>query len=226
MTAENGYPVRSDIGAVVFDCDGVLVDSEVLSLTIGQKVLADLGWEAEMPTLVETFMGCSHEYYIAQIEKNIGRTLEPDWAVPYDPWYEKAFAEDLREIEGISHALDRIELPTAVASNSMHERIRSSLTTVGLFDRFEGRICSAEDVPNGKPAPDVYLKAAETLGVAPERCIAVEDSKFGVQAARAAGMTVLAYETDMTPSGWFDRSDITVFRSMADLPALVDELSN
>ncbi len=210
---------------MVFDCDGVLVDSEVLSLKIGQKVLADLGWEADLPTLVESFMGCSHEHYIAEVERNLGRTLAADWADPYEPWYEKAFAEDLREIRGISHALDRIDLPTAVASNSRHERIRSSLTTVGLFDRFAGRISSAEDVPNGKPAPDVYLRAAETLGVAPDRCIAVEDSRFGVQAARAAGMTVLAYETDMTPAGWFDRPDITVFRSMADLPPLVDELS-
>ncbi|GAB2530313.1 HAD superfamily hydrolase (TIGR01509 family) [Paramicrobacterium agarici] len=225
MTAEIGCPVRSVIDAVVFDCDGVLVDSEVLSLQIGQKVVADLGWEADLPTLVETFMGCSHEYYIAQIEKNIGRALDDDWSVPYQPWYDKAFAEDLREIEGISLALDSIELPTAVASNSTHERIRSSLATVGLLARFEGRICSAEDVANGKPAPDVYLKAAETLGVDPARCIAVEDSRFGVQAARAAGMTVFAYQTDMTPSGWFDRPDITVFRSMTDLPSLINDLS-
>ncbi len=211
---------------MVFDCDGVLVDSEVLSLKIGQKVLADLGWEADIPTLVESFMGCSHEHYIAEVERNLGRTLDDDWSAPYKPWYDKAFSEDLREIDGISRALDGIDLPTAVASNSRHVQIRSSLTTVGLFDRFAGRISSAEDVPNAKPAPDVYLRAAETLGVAPERCIAVEDSRFGVQAACAAGMTVLAYETDMTPAGWFDRPDITVFRSMAELPALVRELSS
>ncbi|QPZ38228.1 HAD family hydrolase [Paramicrobacterium chengjingii] len=218
--------MTSHIDAVIFDCDGVLVDSEVLTMTVGQRVLADLGWHVELSTLIEMFVGCTHEYYVEQVEKNLGRKLEDDWSLPYRPWYDEAFAEDLREIEGISDAVERIALPTAVASNSDHERIRSSLTTVGLFDRFDGRICSAEDVPDGKPAPDVYLKAAETLGVAPERCIAVEDSNVGVQAARAAGMTVLAYETDMTPAGWFDRPDITVFRSMADLPALVDELSN
>lgn len=212
--------------AVVFDCDGVLVDSEVLAMKVGQRVLADLGWQVELFELIEMFMGCSHEYYVEQIEKNLGRVLDDDWSIPYRPWYEKAFAEDLREIEGISDAVDRITLPKAVASNSGHDRIKLSLASVGLLERFEGRICSAEDVPKGKPAPDVYIRAAKVLGVSPERCIAVEDSKFGVQAARSAGMSVLAYESDLTPAGWFDRADITVFRSMADLPGLVHELSN
>lgn len=217
--------MQNHIDAVIFDCDGVLVDSEVLSLGVSQRVLADLGWAVELPAMLEMFMGCSHAFYVAQIEKNIGRSLEPDWALKYAHWYEKAFADGLREVEGISKAVEQIELPTAVASNSRHSRIRSSLELVGLLEKFDGRICSAEDVKKGKPAPDVYLRAALLLGVPPERCVAVEDSKSGIEAALSASMRVLAYETKLTPTGWFDRSDITVFHSMAALPGLVRELS-
>lgn len=209
------------VEAIVFDCDGVLVDSEVLGMTVGQRVLADLGWQVEVPELIEKFMGSSHEHYVSEVEKKLGRALEPGWDAPYRAWYEKAYAEELREIEGISAAIERISLPMAVASNSRRARIESSLRTVGLYAKFAGSIASAEDVPQGKPAPDVYLKAAEKLGVAPERCLAVEDSRFGVQAALSAGMSVFAHETELTPSGWFEDIEVTVFHSMADLPDLV-----
>lgn len=210
--------------AVVFDCDGVLVDSEVLSMQVSQRVVADLGWDTDLETLMTMFMGCSTEFYVAEVEKRIGRKLEEGWALPYRLWFEEAFSRDLREIDGISAAISEIALPTAVASNSRRDRIRLSLGIVGLLDHFEGRICSAEDETAGKPAPDVYLTAASVLGVDPRRCIAVEDSSFGVQAARAAGMRVLAYATDMTPPGAHDGERTTVFRSMSALPALIDEL--
>lgn len=210
--------------AVVFDCDGVLVDSEVLSSTVSQRVLADLGWNVDFETMMATFVGCSNEFFVSEVEKNTGRTLAPDWSVPYWPWFEEAFREGLREIKGISVALDQIDLPTAVASNSGYERIRMSLEIVGLLDRFDGRICSAEDVAQGKPAPDVYLRAAELLCVAPERCIAIDDSAFGVQSARAAGMHVLAYETELTPPGAHSGPRTTVFHSMGEVPRLIDQL--
>lgn len=213
------------VDAIVFDCDGVLVNSELLTVKVGQRVLADLGWKIEQSEMIELFMGCSSEFYREQIEKNIGRRLEDGWEQQYRPWYQKVFEEEMREIEGVSAAIDRIDLPRALASNSSHRHIRSSLSLVGLLDRFEGRMWSADDVARGKPFPDVYLRAAEFLEVAPERCVVVEDSEFGVEAARSAGMHVLAYRSSLTPAGWFDRPDITVFDSMERLPDLVAELS-
>ncbi len=211
--------------AVVFDCDGVLVDSEPLMMKVDQQVFAEMGWKVEIAELAEIFMGSSHEYFHAEVERRVGRTLEPDWADSYSGWYEKVFATELVEIPGISTAIDALELPFAVASNSGRDRIRSSLTTVGLIDRFEGRICSAEDVPNGKPSPDVYLRAAEVLGVDPRRCIAIEDSEPGTQAARSAGMRVLAYRTPLTPESWFSHPELTVIESMHVVPALVAQLT-
>jgi HAD superfamily hydrolase (TIGR01509 family) len=217
--------VETSVDAIVFDCDGVLVDSEVLSIRVQKRVLSDLGWEVEEADVAEMFMGCSKEFLLQRIETQLGRTLEPHWDAPYAAWFQKAFDEELREISGIANAIDDIALPKAVASNSSHKHVRSSLKKVGLLGRFEGLICSADDVARGKPAPDVYLLAANRLGVQPERCLAVEDSEFGAEAARSAGMQVLAYKTSLTPPNWFTRPDITVFRSMAQLPDLVRQRS-
>lgn len=212
--------------AVVFDCDGVLVDSEPLMMKVDQRVFADMGWNVELADLAEIFMGSSQAFFHAEVERRVGRTLEPNWADLYSAWYEDVFARELREIPGISAVFDALELPFAVASNSSHHRIRSSLTTVGLLDRVDGRICSADDVPNGKPSPDVYLRAAELLGVDPQRCMAIEDSEPGTQAARSAGMHVLAYRTSLTPKSWFSHPDLTVFGSMDAVPELVQGLTN
>lgn len=208
--------------AVVFDCDGVLVDSEVLSSQVSRRILADLGWDVDLHTLMETYTGCSAEFFRAAVERNTGRRLAPDWLQPYRPWFEEAFRKELREVAGISAALDSLDVPTAVASNSDHERIRLSLELVGLLPRFEGRISSARDVPRGKPAPDVYLHAADMLKVLPERCIAVEDSAFGIEAARSAGMRVLAYQVG--PTHVDEKLRTTVFRRMSILPYLIADL--
>jgi HAD superfamily hydrolase (TIGR01509 family) len=212
--------------SVVFDCDGVLVDSEVLSMKVSQRIVADLGWRIDLATMLELFTGCSHEFFVDQVERHIGRRLEPGWDAPYRGWLEEALENDLQAIPGIRHALDRIDLSTAVASNSRHERIRMSLDLVGLLERFEGRISSAEDVAAGKPAPDVYLHAARLLGVPPHRCIAIDDSAFGVEAAHRAGMYVLAYvghgNGDRLPRG----ERIRHLHDMRDLPDAVRTLAS
>jgi HAD superfamily hydrolase (TIGR01509 family) len=115
--------------------------------------------------------------------------------------------------------LDRLRIPACVASSSAHERIRRSLRVAGFIDRFEGRIFSAEDVARGKPAPDLFLHAAQSMGVPPERCIVTEDSPSGVEAARAADMTVYGY-CAMTPESRLCEAD-AVFRNMAELPWLL-----
>lgn len=210
--------------AVIFDCDGVLVDSEVLSTKVSQRILADLGWDADLETLLELFVGCSSEFYYEEIERRLGRSLEPGWDAPYSGWLDKALEEELEAIPGIAEALGRITLPTAVASNSSHRRIRSSLALVGLLEVFDGRISSAEDVAAGKPAPDVYLHAAELLNVRPERCIAIDDSRFGVESAHRAGMSVLAYAGSPFAGPLPEGERIFRFDDMAALPALVERL--
>jgi len=207
--------------AVVFDCDGVLVDSERLSAEVSRRILADLGWDIGTDELMERFTGCSREHFVAAIESRIGRPLEPGWDAPYRGWLEEAFRAGLAPVPGIERALERIGMPVAVASNSGHERIRTSLEIVGLLSRFDGRISSAEDVAAGKPAPDVYLRAAEILGVPPERCIAIDDSRFGVEAARRAGMLVFAYG----PEGSFPAEERVVpIHDLRRLPELLDRI--
>jgi HAD superfamily hydrolase (TIGR01509 family) len=120
-------------------------------------------------------------------------------------------------------ALERIGAPTCVASSSSHERLRRTLGLTGLYERFAGRIFSAADVANGKPAPDLFLYAATTLGADPARCAVVEDSVFGLQAARAAGMTAFGYAGGVTPPERLEGPATTVFADMRDLPALLGE---
>ena len=215
--------VSKHFDAIVFDCDGVLVDSEMISMKVSQRIVADLGWEVDLATMFKMFVGSSHEYFVAQIENQIGRSLEPGWNLPYRGWLEAEFHTGLVAIPGVVDAIDQIRLPTAVASNSGHDRIRLSLDIVGLLAHFDGRISSAQDVAAGKPEPDVYLHAAELLGVSPERCIAIDDSRFGVEAAQRAGMRVLAF--DGGASGLpLDGPRTSLLRDMEELPSLVERL--
>ncbi len=212
------------IDGVVFDCDGVLVDSESLSTQVTQKIVADLGWHVELDVLGDLLTGCSHEFYVEQVEKNIGRTLEPGWDDPYRGWLERALRAELTAVPGIHRAVADIDLPTAVASNSRHERIRMSLELVGLLPAFDGTIVSAEDVAAGKPAPDVYLRAAQLIGVPPARCVAVDDSPFGVIAAQRAGMFVLAFAGTADPRRLPTGNRTHVFDDMEQLPELIRAL--
>jgi HAD superfamily hydrolase (TIGR01509 family) len=205
---------------VIFDCDGVLVDSELLS----NRILAERLTAAGLPTTTEDsvrdYMGRSLNSALVEVEKRLGRALPAGFA---DAYYEETFAAFARELEpvaGIHAALDAIGLPSCVASSGPHEKIRHSLGLTGLLERFEGRIFSAADVGHGKPAPDLFLHAAETIGVPPGRCVVVEDAPAGVQGGRAAGMTVLGY-AGLTDGELLRAEGATVFTDMAELPALI-----
>jgi HAD superfamily hydrolase (TIGR01509 family) len=208
---------------VIFDCDGVLVDSERIAVTVDAFVLAALGWPLAEDEIVERFVGRSHRDMTAAIEEHLGITLAPDWDAPYRHLYRQAFEADLTEVDGVSEALDALTLPSCVASSSSHEGLRHTLGLTGLYERFEGRIFSASEVEHGKPAPDLFLHAARTLGVAPARCVVVEDSRHGVAAARAAGMRALGYSGGLTPASWLEGPNTTVFADMRRLPGLLAE---
>ena len=209
---------------MIFDCDGVLVDSERLAVQVDLAVLAELGWPLSEAEIIERFMGRSHGHFVAEVEANVGRRLPDGWDRRFEHRYLEAFEAELRPVEGIVEALEQIELPTCVASSGSHDRIRFTLGLTGLLDRFEGRIFSGDEVAEGKPAPDLFLLAAERMGAAPSGCVVVEDSVYGVRAARAAGMRVLGYAGGLTAGDRLRAEGAMVFEDMRELPGLIRAL--
>jgi HAD superfamily hydrolase (TIGR01509 family) len=204
---------------VIFDCDGVLVDSEPLSNRILAERLTALGLPTTTEQSIQDYMGRSWKTDQEIIEGRLGRPLPDGWVDAYHAEVIAAFATELRPVEGIAAALDAIAEPWCVASSSAHPRIRAALSACGLLERFAGRIFSATDVEHGKPAPDLFLHAAATMGVEPGRCVVVEDAPAGVQAGLAAGMTVLGYAGLTRPE---QLDGARIFGSMAELPALIN----
>lgn len=205
------------VALVVFDCDGVLVDSERISVRVGTTVMRDLGWHLTEDEFAERFVGCSHEHFVREVGTGLGRRLEPGWDVPYEHLYRAAFEAELTCVPGVADVLDVLDIPYCVASNSDHTYLRRVLGATGLLDRFEGRIFSATDVAHGKPAPDLYLFAADRMNESPGRCTVVEDSPFGVTAARAAGMACFAYAGGVTPAHRLEGLGATLFHDMTEL---------
>ncbi|MDQ0744599.1 HAD superfamily hydrolase (TIGR01509 family) [Clavibacter sp. B3I6] len=216
--------MNAPVDLVILDCDGVLVDSEVLAVEIDRQVLAELGWRLTTAEIVDRFIGRSHADFTADVAAHLGRPLADDWDAPYAHRYADAFAAHLQPVPGIADALDRIATPTCVASSGGHPKIRANLARTGLLPRFEGRISSATEVEHGKPAPDLFLLAASRMGVDPSRCVVVEDSPFGVQGALAAGMRALGYAGGLTPAERLRDAGATVFHDMAELPDLLRDL--
>jgi HAD superfamily hydrolase (TIGR01509 family) len=208
---------------VIFDCDGVLVDSERLSIRLDVELLASLGWPLTEAQVIERFVGRTDAAMRAEIEAHLGRDIGAEWAA-FGERYIRLFAEELQPVDGVGGAVDAIQAAgyaTCVASSGGHEKIRRNLTLTGLRERFGERIFSGDDVEHGKPAPDLFLHAAAAMGVAPARTAVVEDSAHGVAAARAAGMWAFAYAGGVTAAAALAGPDTTVFRSMSELPRLV-----
>jgi HAD superfamily hydrolase (TIGR01509 family) len=213
--------VSPPVELVIFDCDGVLVDSERLAVRIDVRVLAELGWVLSEREVIDRFVGRSHEFMVAEIEAHLGRRLASDWEDPFQHLYREAFAAELAPVPGVVEALDAITLPTCVASSGSHEKMRYTLGLTGLWERFAGRIFSASEVARGKPAPDLFLNAAARMGVDPGACAVVEDSRYGVEAARAAGMLALGFAGGLTAAEQLRGPRTRVFSDMRDLPRLL-----
>jgi HAD superfamily hydrolase (TIGR01509 family) len=206
---------------VIFDCDGVLVDSEPIAAEVGSRVLGQLGWTVTPRELTELFMGCTEEFWHAEVSARVGRELKPGWESEFVHLYEEAFDARLEPVPGVTQVLSELTYPVCVASNGTHRKIRANLARVGLLAHFDDRIFSAEDVSQGKPAPDLFLHAARTLGADPARCAVIEDSPPGVAAARAAGMTCFAYSGGQAGEAPFEGGATTVFSTMHELPILL-----
>jgi HAD superfamily hydrolase (TIGR01509 family) len=206
---------------VIFDCDGVLIDSERIAVRTDVQVLATLGWIMTEAECIERFVGLSDRSIKAAIEAHLGIALADDWDKKFQSLYRDAFTSELTPVPGVVEALDRITLPTCVASSSSHDKLRFTLGLTGLYERFAGRIFSAYDVARGKPAPDLFLHAASRMGVEPAACAVVEDSRYGVQAARAAGMRAFGFAGGLTPASWLEGPGTVVFSEMRQLPTLL-----
>jgi HAD superfamily hydrolase (TIGR01509 family) len=212
------------IEAVIFDSDGVLVDSE----PIGNATLAQLLTELGLPTTTEEsmrqFLGRRFSSVEEVVAQRLGRPAPPELRERY---YARLFAsfenDGLQAVPGVAEALDAIELPRCVASSGPHEKIRRALRAAGLAGRFpEQAIFSAQDVAHGKPAPDLFLHAAERMGFDPAATAVVEDSPAGIEAARAAGMVALGY-AGRTPARLLRAAGATtVFTQMGELPGLLE----
>ncbi|MQA02137.1 MAG: HAD-IA family hydrolase [Streptosporangiales bacterium] len=209
---------------MVFDCDGVLVDTERIAVRVDAEVLAELGWPLTEEEIIRRFLGRSHEQMVREVEEHLGGALPADWVDDFQGRYAAAIEAEVTAVDGIVDVLDALRdagVATCVASSGSHRKMRGTLGLTGLYDRFAGRIYSATEVEHGKPAPDLFLHAAGQLGVEPAGCAVVEDSHYGVQAARAAGMRAFGYAGGITPADWLSGLGTVVFDDMRELPKLL-----
>ncbi len=206
---------------VIFDCDGVLVDSEPISVRIDVEMFAEVGMVLSEQDVIERFVGRSPEVLVQAVEDHLGHPPPDGWEERGNRRLRRAFEAELQPVAGIREALGLISLPVCVASSSPPERLRFKLELTGLYERFAGHVFSAAEVANGKPAPDLFLHAASRMGVGPGDCVVVEDSRYGVQAARAAGMDVLGYAGGLTPPAVLEGPRTVVFDDMRALPDLL-----
>jgi len=209
---------------VIFDNDGVLVDSEPLANGVLAEILTSYGLAVTTQDCIERYLGNTLERVRWLVETELGHPIPAQFEDRYRATVYPRLAESVQPIAGVAAVLDRLAvvgMATCVASSAIHQRIQLTLTTAGLIDRFEpDRLFSAQDVGRGKPAPDLFLFAARTLDVAPARCAVVEDAPAGVEAANAAGMTAFGYAA-LTPRVLLDGATGGVIDDMGDLADLL-----
>jgi HAD superfamily hydrolase (TIGR01509 family) len=178
---------------VIFDCDGVLVDSEVIGCRAHSELLTRHGYPITAEQVLNRFLGVSDREARLIVENETGRKLPDDFDAQVKAEILKYYADGLEAIAHVADAIAAINLPKCVASSSTPEKIRHGLECAGLYEQLAPHIFSATQVERGKPAPDLFLFAAEQMRAAPARCLVIEDSVPGVTGAVAAGMTVLGF---------------------------------
>lgn len=205
---------------VIFDCDGVLVDSELIANRLLSEALKEIGLDYTVEQTIDAFMGRSTHECIREIE---ARTHQPVpagfWpALQRKTWH--AFEQELEIVPGVMGVLETMRGDYCLASSGSHEKIRHTLTITGLLPWFEDRIFSATDVERGKPQPDLFLHAAASMGYRPDQCAVIEDSEPGVLAGLAARMKVFGF-CRTTPRHKLAKPGVVTFTDMNDLPRLL-----
>jgi HAD superfamily hydrolase (TIGR01509 family) len=224
---ESGLDTRH---LVIFDCDGVLVDSEILACDVQARALTEYGLSLSGADVARRFLGVSARDMRAALEVDLGRRLPDDYEMRCGAELYALFRRELRPVQGMSEvvaALCATDHPRCVASSSSPERIALALDVVGLHDHFRPNVFSSTLVERGKPAPDLFLYAADARGFPPSRCVVVEDSVNGVKAARSAGMLAMAFlgGTHCPPDHSEDLSRAGADRICRDASQLMEALS-
>jgi HAD superfamily hydrolase (TIGR01509 family) len=214
---------------IIFDCDGVLVDSEIIAHQVVAQMMTDLGHPMTTAESVHKFAGRSLTDILPLIKAISGRHIPDRLGQRYGTLLLKRLRRDLKPIAGVKAAIEALHYPRCVASSSSLERVHLSLDVTGLAPLFGSWIFSATEVAHGKPAPDLYLFAASRMAVAPEQCVVIEDTALGASAGRAAGMKVIGFT-----GGAHATSDATrrlamagaypIVSCMADLPSAVERV--
>lgn len=217
----------NDVQLVIFDSDGVLVDSEKIALDVLGAMARSRGAAIGDAEALKIFRGLKIADCVVEIERRAGKPVEEDFIEAVRTATAEAFEKGLRATRGIHDALEAITTLSCVASNGPMKKLRQTLGLTGLLARFEGRIFSAYEVGSWKPDPGLFLHAARTLGVRPDRCLVVEDSISGVRAARAAGMRVLGFaDGDQEAAEDLSAGGAVVYHHMSELPGLVARYSD
>jgi haloacid dehalogenase superfamily, subfamily IA, variant 3 with third motif having DD or ED len=221
----------SGFDLTLFDCDGVLVDSEIIAAKVESKLLTEAGYPISVEEMGERFAGMTWKNILLTIEKEIDIPLSASLLDKSEQLLDQRLSREVKIIEGVTYALSRIPGPRCICSNSAMNRLEIMLNKVGLWQAFAPNIFSAKDlgVDRVKPKPDIFLHGAAQMGVKPDRCVVVEDSVHGVHAARAAGMRVIGFTgaSHTYPSHADKLTDAgaeTVISRMADLPAVIAAL--
>jgi len=215
--------LNPELDLVIFDCDGVLVDSERLANGVFARVLEEVcGLQFTLDDMFDTFVGHSRLQCLQKIEALIGEPPPAELDRRYQQDINQALAQSVAAIDGIEAVLEQLSLPCCVASSGSHEKMQMTLGKTGLIEFFEGNIFSTSEVERGKPHPDIYLHAAASMGVQdPARCLVIEDSPIGVTGAVAAGMEVFGF-AELMPAHRLQASGAhLVFERMSDLPGLI-----
>lgn len=206
---------------IIFDCDGVLVDSEGITTQVFIDMLAELGINITLEEVMNQYVGMPMPDGLALLVKQYGFTPPADFVERFYRNSMAVLADQLQPVPGIKTVIGQLQHPFCVASNSRVEKVRAMLNITGLLTSFEGKIFTACQVKNPKPAPDVYLNAAKAFNTDPSDCLVIEDTPVGVSAAKAAGMTVYGYSAITSAQRLWDAGAHTVFNAMGDLPLLM-----
>lgn len=178
---------------IIFDCDGVLVDSETIAFSILVDMANELGANMNKQTTTIDFKGRSLNYFMETVSNIIKKPLPDNFEAEYRKLSFKAFSEEVEPIEGVEKVIKKLNIPFCVASSGPSNKIKLNLETVGLLKYFENNIFSCYDIQKWKPDPDIFLWAAKTMGFNPQECLVIEDSLTGIKAAKAGGFDVFGF---------------------------------
>ena len=208
---------------IIFDCDGVLVDSEPIGNEVLVEMTNELGGKIDLDYAYEHFKGNSLHAVVDNISELIGYKLNDDFIPEYRRRSYEAFKEKITPVKGVKDVIKELKIPYCVASSGPVEKIKLNLKLTGLLPYFEDKIFSCYTIQKWKPDPDIFLLAAKTMGFLPEECLVIEDSEIGVQAAKNGGFNVFSY-TEHDYNGKLSKVSDKTFNKMSSLPAILTNI--